>query len=73
MRTRQTRRWATTSVWRHWLAGLSMDEVACVAYAPPRRPHPPGWLDTPAGQRARDEVEGIIRRTMRRRADWRRA
>ena len=72
MRTRQTRRWATTSVWRRFLAGLSLDEIARTAYAPRHRPHEPAWLETVAGQRARHEVEDIIRRWMRR-VDGRRA
>lgn len=67
-RVRQTRRWATSSVWWHWLGGLSMDDVACTAYAPRHRPHDAAWLATPAGQRARAEVEDIIRRRMRRMA-----
>lgn len=49
-----------------------MDAIACTGYAPHGRPHAPAWLDTPAGQRARGEVEDIIRRWMRRRAEWRR-
>ena len=72
MRTRQTRRWATTSVWRRFIDGFSLDEIARTAYAPRQRPHEPAWLETQAGQRARADVEDIIRRWVRR-VDGRRA
>lgn len=63
---RQTRRWATTSIVRRFKDGMSMEDVARTAYAPCGRPHPTDWLTTGPGQRARADVEDIIRRWMRR-------